>query len=257
MNQRKLNRILKAHSTWVLHYTAGKPAIFIDEDLSGLTFGEDILTLEYIIFRNCDLSNTCFECQDIKHAFFDRCNLSHANFMYSDLRGSFFHQCNLDTTNFSNAYLSNSIIDEWREVENDNIRNTDFTDTRLSPTFCNKRLLDLAYPTIVPTHGAFVGWKKCITNDVDEVIVKLLIPEDAKRCGGIIRQCRADKAIVLDIQDIDGNSLPDTIAYSIYDFTFEYKIGETVTADNYTPDPHEACVSGIHFFITRHEAVNY
>lgn len=255
MNQRKLNRILKAHSAWMIDPTAGKPAIFINKDLSGLTFNEEF-SLEYIIFRDCNLSYADFSGQDLKHTIFGYCDLSHATFYHSDLRGSFFHRCNLNTTNFSKVDLSNSTIDKWEKVEEDNIEHTDFTNVRLSYSYCNKRLFDFAYPTIVPTHGSFIGWKKCRTEDND-VIVKLLIPEDAERCGGIARKCRTNKAVILDIQDFDGNSLPNTIATSIYNPDFKYKIGETIIIDNYDPNPHETCAPGIHFFITRHEAINY
>src|SRR6185437_601233 len=47
----------------------------------------------------------------------------------------------------------------------------------------------------IPEEGAFIGFKKCQGG----VIVKLLIPEDAKRSHGTERKCRASKAVVLDV----------------------------------------------------------
>ena len=133
-----------------------------------------------------------------------------------------------------------------------------------------------------PSEGEFVAWKKAIIpilndkleNYMDHVygtvfvnyafmyptpcIIKLLIPEDAKRSCAFSNKCRCDKAKVLDIQDLSGNSLRDTIAYSKFDPTFEYKIGETITPRKpFDDDPFNECSNGIHFFMSREEAVNY
>ena len=46
-------------------------------------------------------------------------------------------------------------------------------------------------------------------------------------------------------------------ACSSYDNTFIYKKGEIVSVDNFDEDRWNECSTGIHFFITREEAVNY
>ena len=90
------------------------------------------------------------------------------------------------------------------------------------------------------------------------VIVKLLIPADAQRSNATGRKCRASKARVLDLQDKQGNSLPpDTTAYSGHDTDFTYKKGETVHVENFDTNRWNECAPGIHFFITRIEAVEY
>lgn len=54
---------------------------------------------------------------------------------------------------------------------------------------------DLGFiPINCPSDGAFVGWKK-----VQDKLIKLLIPEDAKRCSATTYKCRCDKAQVLAI----------------------------------------------------------
>ena len=105
---------------------------------------------------------------------------------------------------------------------------------------------------VCPSDGAFIGWKKCR----DNLIVKLLIPEDAWRLSGTGRQCRCDKAKVLDIQTIDGNPA-GTTAYSRYCSDFAYTIGATVVPDVFCTDRWDESSGGIHFFITREEAVQY
>ena len=112
-------------------------------------------------------------------------------------------------------------------------------------------------PMTCPDTGAFVAWKKCNMSD-SSVIVKLLIPEDAKRSSGTGRKCRADKAVVLEIQDIDGEALEGVAARSLYDSLFTYEVGKTVEPrEPFDGCRWNECGSGIHFFINRQEAVNY
>lgn len=132
-------------------------------------------------------------------------------------------------------------------------------------------------PMACPDTGSFIGWKKCYAVKSEEaedysdslthrlrshsphVIVKILIPDDAKRSSGFSRKCRCDKAIVLEIQTVDGDPLNDNIAaYSRYDPSFKYIKGKTVVPKKpFCEDRFEECASGIHFFITREEAVRY
>ncbi len=121
--------------------------------------------------------------------------------------------------------------------------------------------LTVAKTSILPDEGDIIGWKKAYVDDTmlpKPVIVKLLIPADAQRSNGTGRKCRASTARVLDLQDKQGNSLPpDTTAYSGYDTDFTYKKGETVHVENFDTNRWKECAPGIHFFITRIEAVEY
>jgi hypothetical protein len=107
------------------------------------------------------------------------------------------------------------------------------------------------YYSHVPEEGAFVAWKKCRY----DVLVKLLIPEDAERTSSIVgRKCRASKAMVLAIWDKDGNEVKE--ALGLYN-GYRYTVGKEVIPDKYDPDPRVECSNGIHFFITKQEAVDY
>ena len=44
---------------------------------------------------------------------------------------------------------------------------------------------------------------------------------------------------------------------NIYDYNFIYKVGEIVEVDNFDKDRWNECSPGIHFFMTRDEAVRY
>ena len=112
-----------------------------------------------------------------------------------------------------------------------------------------------------PSHGSFIAWKKCRSHEQEnkEVIVKLEIPEDAMRSSATGVKCRASKAKVLDIQDLEGNSI-DSKAFSTYgnQQDFEYITGEIVEPrEPFCEDRYEECASGIHFFVDRDEAVRY
>ena len=87
--------------------------------------------------------------------------------------------------------------------------------------------------------------------------MELLIPSDAQRSNSAGRKCRANKATILDIQNIDGDSLKNATAHSKYDPDFTYRTGETVHVENFDTDQWNECAPGIHFFITRIEAAEY
>ncbi len=107
--------------------------------------------------------------------------------------------------------------------------------------------LTAMFHPVCPTEGSFVGYKKCRYN----VIVKLLIPEDAKRSSATTRKCRCDKALVLETIGSKEKAI------SRYDETFVYKVGETVSVDDFDHDRWNECSTGIHFFMTREEAEAY
>lgn len=115
--------------------------------------------------------------------------------------------------------------------------------------------------TVVCPEGAIIGWKKVeLLYDGDFLgigIAKLLIPGDAKRSNATGRKCRASKAIVLELQELNGD-LFHGIARSQHDEDFIYKVGKTIyPTKSFCDDRWEECASGIHFFITREEAVDW
>ena len=167
-------------------------------------------------------------------------NLRGANLSYADLYGA-----NLSYANLYGADLS------YADLSGANLRGANLRGANLSE-------LTVAQTSILPDEGDVIGWKKAFADDDTPVIVKLLIPADAKRSNSTGRKCRASTARVLDLQDKQGNSLPpDTTAYSSYDPDFTYKKGETVHVEDFDTNRWDECAPGIHFFITRIEAVEY
>ena len=105
--------------------------------------------------------------------------------------------------------------------------------------------LALAMASHLP-EGQFTGWKKCR----DGVIVKLGIPESAKRSHGASRKCRAEFADVLEVFGAEAG-------ISLHDDKTEYRAGQRVKCHRWDEDRWNECSGGIHFFITRIEAENY
>jgi hypothetical protein len=103
--------------------------------------------------------------------------------------------------------------------------------------------------TAITPQGALIGWKKCHTEG-GACLVKLLIPEDAKRSNATGRKCRAEFAVVLDIEGAE-------LAMSGYNSDFIYRKGETVRPDKWDENRWDECSNGIHFFITREEAEDW
>ena len=106
-------------------------------------------------------------------------------------------------------------------------------------------------PMACPSDGAFVAWKK-----VSGKLVKLLVPEDARRCSATTNKCRCDKAIVLDITDLDGGN-PILKVINQERGNLVYKVGEIVLPDSFDEDRWNECSHGIHFFINMEEAQRY
>lgn len=103
-----------------------------------------------------------------------------------------------------------------------------------------------------PTDGSFIGWKKA-----SGYVVKLQIPEDARRSYAGGEKCRCDKAYVAEIQNADGTKADIEAIHSNHDNNFVYTVGATVEVPNFDDCRWNECAPGIHFFIDRRAAVEY
>ena len=151
----------------------------------------------------------------------------------ADLRNANLRNANLWNANLSDADLRNADLSD-ADLRNANLRNA------------NNKEKALMYNLQCPEEGAFTAFKKCQNN----IIVKLLIPEDARRSSATSRKCRASKATVIEI-------IGAKEARSKHDDKFIYKAGESYEITDFDIDRWEECSTGIHFFITRKEAEEY
>ena len=171
-------------------------------------------------------------------------NLYGANLIRADLRVAYLIKADLRETNLSGANLSGA-----------DLRGADLRGANLRLA---KNIPSYVCRLVCPEEGSFIGFKKARTTapDFREAIVKLLITEDAKRSSATTRKCRCDKAKVISITSLDGKE-NFTTAYSYYDRFFQYTVGETVIVDDFDEDRWNECSTGVHFFITREEAIDY
>ena len=108
------------------------------------------------------------------------------------------------------------------------------------------------YAMVCPEKGSFIGYKKASGK-----IIELMITENAKRSSATTRKCRCSEAVVLSITNVDGTNFDGEKVVSDYDKSFVYEVGKTISVDNFNDNRWEECAAGIHFFITRDEAVRY
>ena len=210
--------------------------------------------------RSADLSDADLRSADLRCANLRDADLSAADLSDADLRCANLRDADLSAADLSAANLSDADL-RSADLRDANLRSADLSDANLrcaNLRDANLSELTVAQTSILPDEGDIIGWKKAITLDGALIIVKLLIPADAQRSNATGRKCRASTARVLDLQDKQGNSLPpDTTAYSSFDPDFTYQKGETVHVEDFDTDRWDECATGIHFFITRIEAIEY
>lgn len=278
MTQDEVNEIVKEHEQWVKSYgKQGKCADFFGKRLEKIHFINkslqsaifDQCVLVDCLFSKCVATDTSFYKAKIEGTTFDKCMLCGASFYYA-----FITQCYFQNVNLFQSYMSHSRMSETKFFCSD-LTSIDFTVCGIrncsaeQSNFSGSRIGDnnfkeihasnrtAFYDICCPEEGAFVGFKKALCYGI-EVIVKLLITENAKRSSACSRKCRASEVKVLGIYDLDRNERPkDTIASSYWKYDFHYKVGETISVDDFNEDRWNECSTGIHFFLTFDEAARF
>ena len=220
-----LKKILDEHLLW-LNGEGGSRADLRNADLSNADlFGANL--------RGANLFGANLRDADLRNADLSNANLSNANLFGANLRGANLRGADLFGANLRDANLSNANL---REASIDQMMWNIYT---------------VFYPLQCPESGSYIGYKKA-----SGLVVELEIPADARRSSATSRKCRASKAKVLSITDINGNPAGGQVK-SNYDPNFVYAIGETVEVTDFDDNRWNECSTGIHHFITRAEAVIY
>ncbi len=189
--------------------------------------------------RSADLGNADLRGADLRSADLVRADLSGADIRIADLGGADIRNANISSANLSGANLGGADLG-GAYLRSANLSGAEYNE---QTTF---------YAISCPEEGDFVAWKK-----VGVVIVKLRVPAEAKRSSATTRKCRCEFAEVLELQNLDGTPYEDDkVVNSKYKTTI-YKVGEIVHPDSWDDDRWNECSHGIHFFITRDEAVRY
>ena len=227
LTKEELNDILKKHKLWLIG-EGGERADLSDANL------------RYADLRYADLSNANLRYADLSDADLRYADLSNADLSNADLSDANLRYANLSDADLSNADLSDANL-RYADLSDADLSNADLSDAK-----------NVNYPLSCPEEGAFVGYKKA-----GGYIVKIKISEDAKRSSSTGRKCRCSKAEVMSITNLDGSDSGKTEVCSDYDNNFVYRVGTVIQVDNFCDNRWQECTPGIHFFITRKEAVNY
>ena len=181
----------------------------------------------------------------------ERANLRGANLRGADLYGADLYGADLYGADLSRADLRGVDL-RGANLYGANLRGANLSGADLRGVDL-RGAKNLNLPMACPEEGSFIGFKKCRNN----FIVKLEIPSDSLRCSAIGRKCRCSKAKVISITNLDGTNANTNVTTSKKDPNFIYKVGETVEVKNFDTNRWNECSTGIHFFITRQEAVDY
>ena len=215
--------------------------------------------------------NVCLNLADL-----DGAELAGANLRGANLRGANLIGANLSWADLAGADLAGADLESadfsWADLADANLKNANLKDANLKGAFLEGACLAVAdltaavlnaahlngaknipyIPLACPSEGAFVAWKKVR----EKYLVKLQIPEDARRLSATTRKCRCDKAIVLEITSLDGTEHYNEVTNTNYNKTI-YKVGEIVYPDSFDENRLNECSHGIHFFINKQDAINY
>jgi len=225
----QLQKILHNHGLWISGYKKGVRANLSGADLSGA---------------------------DLSGAYLRRANLSGANLSDADLSGAdlsdaYLSDAYLRRANLSGADLSDADL-SGADLSGAYLRRANLIGANLIGANLSDDVKQYSKHSIVPESGEFTGYKKLSLGE----IAMLRIPASAQRVGGLTgRKCRASEATVLSIVDANGNTVETGV--SSHDTTFTYTIGKTVIPSAFNTDIRIECAEGIHFFITKQEAIDY
>ena len=190
-------------------------------------------------------------------------NLRSANLRGADLYGADLRDANLCGANLRDADLRGANLRDadlygadlrGADLRGANLRGADLRGANLCGADlrgANLRDAKGCYLSC-PTEGSFIGWKKASGH-----IVKLRIPEDARRSSATGHKCRCDKAYVMEIQNMDGTKATEDTVRANHDKNFVYTVGATVEVPDFDDNRWSECAPGIHFFIDRRAAVEY
>ena len=201
--------------------------------------------------RDADLCGADLRDANLCGAYLRDANLCDADLRDANLCGADLRDANLRDANLCDADLRDA------DLRDADLRDADLCGANLcGADLCGADLRDAKnipyFPFACPSDGAFIGWKK-----VNGKLVKLLIPDGARRCSATSQKCRCDKAMVLAITDIDGSNPIDEVLNTSQDANLLYKVGEIAYPDEFTENRWDECSHGIHFFINKQDAINY
>lgn len=257
MDKEKLEMVLKSHEKWLKKVLEGDGekgirANFRGADLRGVDLrGANLQCADFgeADLRGADLGGARLRSANLGKADLGEADLGKADLREANLREADLGEADLREANLRGARLRGAKLRE-ADLRGADLREADLGGANLTEVRHN--CFTMGFSLACPEKGAFIGYKKA-----NGYIVELQITENAKRSSATTRKCRCSEALVVSITNINGTKANINEVKSDKDEEFVYKVGEIVKVDDFDDNRWEECSTGIHFFITREEAVKY
>lgn len=272
MDKVELQAILEKHKKWLLSEDGGKRADLHGADLHRIDLCGVNLSCADLSGANLNCAGLCkanLGGANLNCANLSRADLGGADLNGADLNGADLHGANLTHVDLTWAYLNGADLHaanltwahlDGAELNEANLERADLSGANLDAAYlnganlCNVKYSNNTgfYALACPEKGSFIGFKKA-----NGKIIELMITENAKRSSATTRKCRCSEAVVLSITNLDGTKFNGNKVTSTFDESFVYEIGKTISVNNFDDNRWKECSTGIHFFLTRDEAVRY
>ena len=236
-------------------------------------------TIKFACLKDHDLSGASFYSCLFEGVLFENINFDKATFSHCLFVG-----CTFTTVTFVDAFITCSFFTNCTFVNSDldKAKGHDFGYCNIS--IQNKSVSECSCIRMAcPEEGSFIAWKKvAYVADADGLpvsfdqlgirapsirlspifkrhiryaLVKLQIPAEATRSSAGSRKCRCEYADVLDIEDIESGKKMSFVRNCIYPKV--YIKGKRVHPDSFDTNRWNECSNGIHFFMSKQDALEY
>ena len=224
-------------------------AVKKDADLTGADLTGAYLKGAYLkgaYLTGAYLTDAYLTGADLTDADLTGADLTGADLTGAYLTGAYLTDAYLTGADLKGAYLKGA------DLKGAYLTGADLTGADLKGAYLTGAKEIPYIPLACPSDGAFIGWKKVCGN-----LIKLEIPEDARRCSATSQKCRCDKAKVLSVWSMRLEEEVSEVVNHAYSQDTLYKVGEMVYPDSFDEDRWNECSNGIHFFINKQDAINY
>ena len=260
-------------STSFISFEACSNVVVWDSKFYGCHFGG--FCEGYVTMQRCEITENV----DVEASHF-----ASFNFIGGKLKNFQFKECHIHSLDLSSQdsssivnlkvdqiYIRSSFIDHATFLS-DHIKEINVRTSMLnkSVTYDSKlpKIFSERSVGFIPTQQHLTLYKKAkvVCKDtgkkIEEVIVKLEVPDDAKRVYCDYGKIRVSKAVTVGFYKLNGktyilNTRQRHTVIAQYDYEYEYEIGKTQKPKEAFESTFGICGSGIHGFESFKEAVDY
>lgn len=200
-------------------------------------------------FQGIDLTDVVFDWVDLQCADFSGCDLSHVTFGNCTLRDADFRGANVVGARVFGCWTYGSFAPEISSKLGYRVIRGVVT----APMVINGELTGYKVGFVKAPMGPQVS-------TLCPAIITLRIPSEAKKVVFKGDKCRCSCAHVENIVDLFG--FAHKYAFATYNYeegsdNFKYEVGKIAVPDGFNDNPGVTCSHGIHFFLTKQEALDY